>query len=58
MKSDIKQYFRSMANSFYESLAQGIDSWVRDVTNELKDSLADVWNNADPYTNQFIEDLK
>lgn len=58
MKSDIKMYFKNMANGFYESLAQGIDGWVRDITNELKDSVSDIWNNADQYTNNFIEDLR
>lgn len=58
MKSDIKLYFKNMANAFYESLSQGVDGWVRDITNELKDSVTDIWTNADPYTNNFIEDLR
>lgn len=58
MKSDIKLYFKNMANAFYESLSQGIDFWVRTMYTETADTITDVWNNANPYTNNFIEDLK
>lgn len=58
MTSDIKLYFKNMANALYERLAQNIDSSVRDITSELKDALIGIKDSADPYTSNFVDDLK
>lgn len=58
MKSDIKVYVKNMAASFYESLSEGIDFWIKTIYTETVDTINDVWSNAKPYTKDFIEDLE
>lgn len=58
MKSDIKLYFKNMANLLYERLAQDIDSSVKQITSEVKEALTDIKSNANMYTEDFFNDLK
>ncbi|CAD7080164.1 unnamed protein product [Hermetia illucens] len=57
LKSDIKNKFRDIATSFYQSASDGIDFWIKTLYVETVDTINDIWNNAKPYTQEFLDDL-
>lgn len=46
-----------MATEFYDSLSDNLDFWVKTIYTESTDTIGDVWNNAKPYTQVFLDDV-
>lgn len=58
MKSEIKEKLKSIGQSFYSSLSDGIDFWIKNSYSEAVESLNDVWETAKQETEDFIFDIK
>lgn len=48
---------RGIATSFYESLSENIDFWVKTLYTEAMDTANDIWRNAKPHTQRFLDDV-
>lgn len=42
----------------YESFSENLDFWVKTLYSEANETVTDVWNNARPYTDEFLEDIR
>lgn len=54
----LQNKFRDIATSFYQSASDGIDFWIKTLYVETVDTINDIWNNAKPYTQEFLDDLR
>lgn len=46
-----------MATSFYDELSDSIDFWIKTMYTESMDTVNDVWTNAKPHTQVFLDDV-
>lgn len=57
LKTEIKNRIKSMAASFYDSFSEGLDFWIKTVYTESTDTINDLWRNAKPYSQDFLDDV-
>lgn len=57
LKSEIKAKFKETAVGFYNSTLENIDFWVKTIYTESVDTINDVWVNAKPHTQVFLDDV-
>lgn len=57
LKTEIKTAFREMTADLYDSFSENVDFWVKTIHTETNDTINDVWQNAYPKVQQFIDDL-
>lgn len=49
--------FRGATSEMYDSLSENIDFWVKTIHTETNATYNDVWQNAYPKVQKFIDDL-
>lgn len=42
----------------YDSFSENVDFWAKTLYTETIETANDIWSNARPYTDEFIEDIR
>lgn len=46
-----------IAKEYYDSMSANFDYWGKTLYTESKDTVKDVWDNAKPFTQKFLDDI-
>lgn len=57
IKTEVKEQVKLMAYSVYNSMAEGIDFWVKTFYIEATDTVNDIWNSAKPFAQGALDDV-
>lgn len=41
----------------YDAISENFDYWVKTLYTESRDTVKDVWDNAKPFTQEFLDDV-
>lgn len=58
LKADLKDKIKSVGRSFYSSVSDGIDFWVKSGYSEMVESVNEVWDTAKTECESFIDDVR
>lgn len=50
--------FRKLSTQMYDSFSENVDFWVKTLYSEANETVTDIWNNARPFTDEFLEDIR
>jgi hypothetical protein len=57
LKNEFKDQARSVATGVYNSISETIDFWIKTLYTESMDTASDVWHQAKPYSEKFLDDV-
>lgn len=57
LRQEIKENTKDFVTTRYNLLTDEVDYWVKTLYTETVDTFADIWEEAKPYTNEFMNDL-
>lgn len=57
LREEIKENTKAFVTSRYNLMTDEIDYWVKTFYTETVDTFTDIWQEAKPYTNEFLDDL-
>jgi hypothetical protein len=57
LKNEFKDQVRNVATGIYNAISETIDYWIKTVYTESVDTVNDVWHQARPYSEQFLDDV-
>lgn len=50
--------FKKLSTQMYDSFTENIDFWLKTLYTETIETVNDVWTNAKPHTDDFLEDIR
>lgn len=50
--------FRQITIDVYDAFSENVDFWVKTIHTETNDTITDVWTNAYPKVQKFMDDLR
>lgn len=57
LRAEIKGGIQKLSTQMYDSFADNIDFWLRQLYTETTETANDIWTNARPHTAEFLEDI-
>uniref|UniRef100_W4VR36 Putative lipoprotein n=1 Tax=Corethrella appendiculata TaxID=1370023 RepID=W4VR36_9DIPT len=57
LKNEIKHQIRQSLTDFYNVISENVDFWVKTIYAESVDTINDVWREAKPYAQDFLDDV-
>lgn len=55
---DFQDGFRKLSTQMYDSFSENVDFWVKTLYSEANETVNDIWANAKPFADDFLNDIR
>lgn len=50
--------FKKLSQQMYDSFSDNMEFWVKTLYQEANETIHDIWSNAHPFADEFLDDIR